>query len=134
MIPFIECPFQRFPSAADSMQPGMANPSVAKLYVADCKRRTGACWITVSQLTSSHKFRSCRISSKLGWSIKPHSSIHLHRKLFILYVCMYVCYVMLCYVMLCYAMLCYAMLCYVMLCYVMYVCMYVYINIMYAHA
>ena len=32
------------------MQHGMANPSVAKLYAADCKRRTGACWITVSQL------------------------------------------------------------------------------------
>ena len=44
-----------------------------------------------------------------------------------MYVCIYVCYVMLCYGMLCYVMLWYVMLWYVMLCYVMYACVYIYI-------
>lgn len=33
----------KFLFSAGSMQHGTANPSVAKLYAADCKRRTGAC-------------------------------------------------------------------------------------------
>ena len=44
-----------------------------------------------------------------------------------MYVCLYVCNVMLCCVMICFDMLCYVLFCFVLLCYVMlcmYVCMY----------
>ena len=77
------------------MQHGMANPSVAKLYAADCKRRTGACWITVSQLrwdqlhvghvataswdeASNHTHLSIYIESYIYMCVYMHIGAHIY--------------------------------------------------------